>query len=163
MAQFDPYPGGDAEREALATLLARFAADRDMLIAGVQRTEAAVGQLGARVDALAVEVAELRRERGSRDDGGAAVAAVVSGVEDVRVELRRACLEMAEQAARHAERAAAGVAESSAEALAEALGQVRGELLDGLEGVQRLSVASGERSAAALAEVANLQRRGPEV
>ena len=158
MAQFDPYPGSDAEREALATLLARFAADRDQLMAGVQRTEAAVGQLGARVDALAGEFAELRRERASRDDGGT-VAAVMSAVDDVRVELRRACLEMAEQAARHAERAAAGVAESSAEALAEALGQVRAELLSGLESTQRLAVASGERAALALAEVATLQQQ----
>jgi hypothetical protein len=163
MAQFDPYPGGDAEREALATLLARFAADRDMLMAGVQRTEAAVGQLGARVDALTGEVAELRREQAPRDDGGAAAAALMGAVEEVRVELRRACLEMAEQATRHAERAAAGVTESSAEALAEALGQVRDELLRGLEGVQRLAVASGERSTAALAEVANLRQRGPEL
>jgi hypothetical protein len=155
----DSYPGGDTEREALATLLARFAADRDLLTTGVQRTEAAVSDLAARLDVLAGEVGELRRERMTQDDASSVTAALMGAIQDVRVELRRACLEMAEQAARHAERAASGVAESSAEALAEALGQSRAELVRGLEGVQRLALASGERAALALAEVAGLQER----
>jgi hypothetical protein len=105
---------------------------------------------------LAGEVAQLRQERAPRHDAASMADALMAAVEDVRVELRRACLDMAEQAGRHAERAAAGVAESSAEALAEALGQARTELLSGLENVQRLALASGERAALAVAEVATL-------
>ncbi|HWP67530.1 MAG TPA: hypothetical protein VNO26_16655 [Candidatus Limnocylindria bacterium] len=90
MAHADHPEGDGGEQQALATLLARIAEDRDRLVAGLERTEAAVGRLGSRLDALAGELGELRRT----------------------------CLEMGEQAARHAERAAADVAESSARALA---------------------------------------------
>jgi len=71
MTHFDPDPAGDGEREALATLIARFQADRDMLAAGAQRAEAMVRDLASRLEALAArtgagapaaELAALRSE-----------------------------------------------------------------------------------------------------
>jgi len=58
MTHHDPHAAGDAEREALATLIARFSADRDLLAAGVQRAEAAVRELATRLDAVAAHAAE---------------------------------------------------------------------------------------------------------
>ena len=73
MTHSDPDSTGDGERDALATLLARFQADRDMLAAGVQHAEAVVCDLASRLDALAArvgagapatEVGTLRSEMG---------------------------------------------------------------------------------------------------
>jgi chromosome segregation ATPase len=194
MAHPDSHSTGDTEREALATLIARFSADRDTLAAGAQRAEAAVrelaarldatvarladaaparelgalrgdvGQLAALVEALRHEVVQLRGSlNGPRDDASAVgTAAVVGAVEEMRAELRRAGIEIAEQAARHAERAAGGVAEATAEAhrtLAAALLEAQAQWSNSLEDLQRLVVAGSDRATQALAQSADLERR----
>jgi predicted nucleic acid-binding Zn-ribbon protein len=145
MMHHDPQIAGDAEREALATLIARFSADRDALAAGMQRTEAAVRELAARLDDVAARAGEavaaheldpLRSELGRLE-------ALAASLRDELAEVRGAL------AAPREEAASDGVA---AAALMTALDEVRAELRD----AQRVALASGER--AALAQAGDLER-----
>ena len=69
----DPDSHAEGERDALATLITRFQADRDMLVAAVRRAEAMVHDLAGRLDGVAAragagapaaEVGTLRAEVG---------------------------------------------------------------------------------------------------
>jgi hypothetical protein len=127
-----------------------------------------MARLSALVDALRGEGAGLRGDHATPHEGAGSggAAAVVAAVEEVRDEFRRAGVEIAAQAAHHAERAVTGVAESSAEAhraLATALADVRVQLTRAIEEVQRVALAGGERATQALAQTADLDRRGREL
>lgn len=158
MTQHASHPAGDAERDALATLIARFSADRDALVAGVQRAEAGVQDLGARLDlgpirfelgrleslieSMRDDLTRMERPHETAPETSAPenAAVLMTAVDEVRAELRRMAGEITQQAALRAERAAAGVAESSAEAhrsLAAALAETRTQLTNGLADVER--------------------------
>ena len=194
MTHHDSQSGSDVERQALAMLVTRFSADRDALAAAVQRMEAAIRELGGRLDAMSARPAEpsahhdfdaLRFELGrlealveaSRDEivrlrreaprNGVAMDATASlgataAVDDVRSDLRRMGVEIAQQAAEQAERAAAQVVETSAEAhrsLRASIEESRAQLASALDDVHRIAHASSERASEALAQAADFERR----
>lgn len=161
MTQFDSPRSGDGDRDALATLVARFSADRDALAAALQRTETAVHALAARVEAVAVRP-------------GDAVTAADLGALRAEVARLDAALEGVRQdvaSARTVSGAAEGAeAPADTSALASAIDEVRTELrrsgielTAALEEVRLMAAASGEQAAEALAQAAGGDGRAHEI
>lgn len=173
MTQYDSQQS-DADREALAGLVARFSADRDALAAAVQRAEAGLRELAARVDAVtaranealpANELGPMRFEVGRLE----------SLVESTADELRR----LAERVQSRPEEASFDAATSlpavaalqgavermAAELAQQAAGQdeARSQLVRAIDDVRRAAVSSGERATQALAQVADLERRSRDL
>ena len=143
MMHHDPQGPGDAEREALATLIARFSADRDLLAAGLQRAEAAVRELAVRLDAVAAQTSDaapahaigsLRAEMGRLE---AAVASLQDEVARARGEVATPREE---------------VGSSGAEALPVALDEMRAELRRVGAEIAAQASLHAERVAAGVAE-----------
>jgi len=166
MTQYDSQQPSDAEREALATLVARFSADRDVLAAAVQRAEAGVRELAARLEALpANELGPMRFELGrlaslvesttdelrrlAQDVQGRPEPASTDALEstplaaDLQATVHRLAAELARQAAAHDE--------------------ARTQLSRALDDVRRATVSSGERATQALSQAADLERRSRDL
>jgi chromosome segregation ATPase len=133
MTPSDEDPPAEGEREALATLLERFHADRDLLLAAVRRAETMVHDLGGRLDAVAAcagagapaaEVVALRAEVGRLASTAAMlqteVARTAEALERLRGEVVRRAQETEARLGGRLDAIVAGI-EAEARAVQEAL------------------------------------------